>query len=169
MLEKYGPKKMLTLAHTAYSGTDGAVTTLKDAFEFTVPDGLAWVIPGTFKMIAKLYSAGPVALTDAAEIYFGFKTPLDTRRTIPIGGRVLYQPWSELTTAQQRDADNADSVTIDLGKPLIALSQDEIFVVSVYSTVAIDVSECEFSIPYAESRPDLIIQELAYRKTWWAH
>lgn len=163
----YGPTKMLTLAHPAFAGADGTANKLSDVFTWTVPQGLGWVFPGRHPLVLKLRSDASTELPDTAEIYFGFRTPDDPRRTVPIGTMILYQPFGDLTTAQQQDQDYERSVTIDLGKAFLPLVQDETLVVSVYATAAVDVTYCEFVYPYAERKPSDLIAELAMRKTWW--
>lgn len=163
----YGPNKKLTLAHSAFTGANGTANQLSDIFTWTVPQGLGWVIPGKFQLVLKLRSDATTELPDTTEIYFGFRTPDDPRRTVPIGTMILYQPFADLTTAQQQDTDYKDAVTIDLGKVILPLIQDETLVVSVYATAAASYANCEFTCPYAERKPSDLIQELAFRKTWW--
>jgi len=147
------------------ANTASVLTTL---MEWLVPKGLGAVIPGRFKLLLKLLSDSTTELPDVAEIYFGFKIPTDARRVQPIGSMILYEPFASLTTAQQQDKDFEASVIVDLGHEILPLREDETLVIQVYSTVAANVTYCEFYIPYAERTPEELVKELLWRRSWWS-
>ena len=159
--------KKLNIGSAGVTATDGTASVLSNVFEWLVPKGLGAVIPGRFKLLLKLLSDETTELPDVAEIYFGYKTPNDARRTTPIGSIILYEPFASLTTAQQVDKDFEASVLVDLGHEILPLIEDETLVVQVYSTAVADVTYCEFYIPYAERAPEELAQERRWRRAWW--
>jgi len=162
------PTKMFSIASPGVTAADGTASKLSEIYKIKIQKGLGVVIPGRFRLVMKLLSAVSTELPDAAEIYFGFQTPDDPRRVQPIGSMILYQPFGDLTTAQQRDRDFEASVMVDLGHEILPLIEDETLVIQVYSTAVVDETYGEFLIPYAERTPEELVAELAYRKAWWA-
>lgn len=159
--------KKLNIGSAGVTGADGTANVLSNVFEWLVPKGLGAVIPGRFKLLLKLLDTSSAELPDVAEIYFGYKTPDDARRTVPIGSIILYEPFASLTTAQQQDRDYEASVMVDLGHEILPLIEDETLVMQVYSTVAAVAANCEFYIPYAERTPEELSQERKWRRAWW--
>ena len=159
--------KKLNVGSAGVTGTNGTADVLSNVFEWLVPKGLGVAIPGRFKFLLKLLSAPATELPDVAEVYFGYKTPSDTRRTVPIGSMILYEPFASLSTAEQQDVDFQASVLVDLGHDFLVLREDERLVIQVFSTVAVSVANSEFYLPYAERDPHELMQELRWRASWW--
>lgn len=161
------PTKKFNASSTGVTATDGTTNVLSNVYEIKIQKGLGVVIPGRFKLLLKLLSAVSTELPDVAEVYFGYKTPDDPRRVVPIGSMILYQPFGDLSTAQQQDSDFEAAVSINLGHEIVPLIEDETLVIQVYSTAAADVTYCEFYIPYTERTPEELVKELAWRRAWW--
>jgi len=166
------PQQKFHISSTGVTATDGVVSQLSDVFVIKIQKGLGVVIPGRFKLVLKLLDDASNEMGAATEFYFGYRTPDDPRRTVPIGAMNIYSPWKDLDTAQQRDDDHADSVWIDFGQEFLPLIEDESLVISVYGVAGagsgtVDVSYCQFEIPYAERTPEELVTELALRKQWW--
>jgi len=161
------PTKKFSTMSPGITAADGTANKLSNIYKLKIQKGLGVVIPGKFRLILKLLSAVSTELPDTSEIYFGYQTPDDPRRVVPIGSMILYQPFADLTTAQQQDRDFEASVMISFGHEVLALIEDESLVIQVYSTAAADETYCEFYIPYAERTPEELVKELAYRKAWW--
>ena len=122
----HNPSKKFTRASTGVTLTAGVAGTLVDIVKVKIQKGLGTGIPGRFKFLLKLTST----LSDQAEIYFGYMTPDDERRVRPIGSVNFFQPFKDLTLAQQQDKDYEDAITVDLGiYPILALIEDETFVI----------------------------------------
>ena len=161
------PTKKFSTMSDGVTAADGTANKLSDVYKIKIQKGLGVVIPGRFRMILKLLSDATTDLPDTSKIYFGYQTPDDPDRVVPIGSMILYQPFADLTTAQQQDRDYEAAVTIDLGHEILPLIEDESLVIQVLATAAADETYCEFYIPYAERTPEELVKELAFRKAWW--
>lgn len=167
-MQNITPTKKWTRVADGITEADGVAATLSDIWKIKVQKGLGIVIPGSFRFIFKCLDAVATEMPAITEIYFGYITPDDPRRVQPIGSKMLYQPWRDLTTALQQDDDFARVVTLNLGRPLLALIEDESLVIQVYGpTGTVDASESEFYIPYAERNPEDLMRELQWRRQWW--
>ena len=156
------PSKKFHRSSTGVTLTAGVAATLVDIVVLKIQKGLGVLIPGNFPLLMTL-TAG---LEDHAEIYFGYRVPTDPRRTIPIGSKLLYNVWKDLTMAQQQDSDYKEAITVDLGIfPGLALTEDESLVLSVYdSGVVAATAATEFYIPYYEKDPGDLSLELELRR-----
>jgi len=135
---------------------------------FTVPKGVGMVFRGSFALILHLEAPSGTELDPTSELYFGIRVPTEPRRTFPLGGAHPYQPWYDLTIAQQRNRDNQAALIVNLGIPILPLVQDEIFALQVYnaSGSAISTADTVFYIPYQERGVDEIKREIAMRNKW---
>ena len=151
----------ITLVATAAGDTG-------DFAYYTVPKGVGIVVPGQFVLILELKDSGGNELPGTSELYFGIRVPTDPRRTVPLGGAHPYQPWADLTLAEQRDTDNQAALIIDLGIPFLPLVQDEIFALQVYnaSSNAVATGSTIFYVPYQERGVTELVRELGLRKQW---
>ena len=132
-------------------------------FEATVPRSLAWVIPGQFPLILKLQQTGGAEIAITSELHFMIRIPSDRNILFPVSGRILYHPWADLSTAQQRNADYIDSLAVDLGVDFLPLIEEESLVIQLYSPNVIDPTLLRIYIPYFERTPNAILEELDYR------
>jgi len=117
------PQQKFHISSTGVTATDGVVSQLSDVFVIKIQKGLGVVIPGRFKLVLKLLDDASNEMGAATEFYFGYRTPDDPRRTVPIGAMNIYSPWKDLDTAQQRDDDHADrstSATVSLRSPTLS-------------------------------------------------
>jgi hypothetical protein len=158
--------KWLSHATTGVTLVATSSGVLGDYAYYTVPKGVGIVIPGQFVLILELKVSG-TKIAGTSELYFGFRVPTEPRRTVPLGGAHPYQPWYDLTIAQQRDMDNQAALIIDLGIPFLPLVQDEVFALQVYQTSGtLTTSQTIFYIPYQERGVTELTHELALRKQW---
>ena len=160
--------KKLNMSADGISTADGTANVISNIVEITVPKGLGYVIPGRFKLILKLMDdASGNEMPDDTWFAFGYKKA-GMKRVIPIGDVIYYRPWADLSTDQQDDDDHARAVTVDLGKPFLPLREDEVFVIQAFhATGTVDISECEFEIPYAEGDAGDLDNEIKLREQWW--
>jgi len=166
------PTQYFNTASSGVTAGDGTVSVLSDIWVVKIQKGLGVVIPGRFKLNLKLLDADGVEMGANSEVYFGYRTADDPRRTVPIGAKILYSPYKDLTTAQQRDADYADSVWVDFGYDILPLIEDESLVISCYGVAGagagtVDATYCSFEVPFAERSPEDLVAEMAYRRQWW--
>ena len=133
-------------------------------FEATVPRSLAWIIPGEFPLILKLQQADGSEIAITSELHFLVRIPSDKNILFPVSGRIIYHPWADLTTAQQRNAEFIDSLVIDLGVDFLPLIEEESLIIQLTSPNVIDPARLRIYIPYFEQTPDAIAEELAYRE-----
>ena len=140
---------------------------LTHVFEWQIPRGRAAVIPGQFLPIWKFLDSTGAELPDLTEIYFGIMVPSDPRRTYPIGSRIIYRPWAELSVAQMMDERYKAALKVDMQLPYLALGPQDVFVIMLYSTAACDAattnSHIIIDIPYFERKPEDIKAELDVR------
>lgn len=169
MAQVITPTKKFTRSSTGVTETDGTAAVLSNIWVVQIQKGLGVVIPGSFRFIFKCLDAAATEMPATTEIYFGYMTPDDTRRVQPIGSMMLYQPWRDLTTAQQQDEDYARVITVNFGGiGLLPLIEDESFVLQAYGpTGTVDASESEFYLPYAERSPEDLVNELKLRRQYW--
>ena len=160
--------KWLNQASTGITLVSTAAGDTGDYAYYTVPKGVGIVVPGTFVLILELKDTGGNELPGTSELYFGIRVPTEPRRTIPLGGAHPYQPWYDLTIAEQRDSDNQAALYVNLGIPFLPLVQDEIFALQVYnaSSNAVATASTIFYIPYQERPVAELVNELGLRKSW---
>lgn len=159
--------KKLNMSADGISTSDQAAGVITNIVEITVPKGLGYVIPGQFQLVLKLLDSAGTEMADATWFAFAFKKA-GMKRAVPIGDVITYRPWADLTTAEQDDQDHARAVRVDLGKPFLALREDEILVIQAYhASGTVDISECEFEIPYGEGDAGDLDNEIALRTQWW--
>ena len=132
-------------------------------FEATVPRSLAWVIPGQFPLILKLQQADGTEIALTSELHFMVRIPSDKNVLFPVSGRIIYHPWADLTTAQQRNAEYIDSLVVDLGVDFLPLVEEESLIIQLTSPDVIDPARLRIYIPYFEQVPNAIPEELEYR------
>ena len=156
-------QKYITHADDFVKPTPNIANQLSVIFEAKVPRSLAWVIPGKFPMILKLQQAGGAEIDITSELYFHIRIPSVGRLLFPISPRIIYHPWVDLTTAQQRDADYRDSLVVNLGLEFLPLVEEESLVIQLYSPNVIDPSLLRIYIPYFERTPNEVTEELSYR------
>ncbi len=166
------PAQMLHTNHAGVVAADGTVSVLSDIYTITIQKGLGIVIPGRFKLVLKLLDDASNEMGANTEVYFGFRTSEDPRRTVPVGGTYLYSPWKDLSTGNQRKDEYAASVGIDLGHEFLALKEDEKLIISVYGVAGdgsgtVDETYCQFEIPYTEGAPETLAKDLELRRLWW--
>jgi len=161
------PTKKFSIMSPGIEAVDGTADHLSNVFKLKIQKGLGVVIPGRFRLVLKLLSAVSTEIPDTSQIFFGYMTPDDSVRVVKMGSEILYQPFGDLSTAQQQDRDYEASVMVDFGHEILPLIEDETLVIRVKSTAVVDVTYCEFYIPYAERTPEELVKELAYRKAWW--
>lgn len=154
-----------TKLHRASKGvtlTPGEIDRVSEIVSIKIPKGLGIFVPGTFPLLLKLSGA----VHSDAEIYWGFRTPADPRRTIGIGNTLMYQVFKDLTPTEQQHRDYRDAVTVNLGMvPGLALVEDETFVISLWTpsgTAA--TADTRFQIPYYEGKPGDVVSELELRR-----
>ena len=140
---------------------------LSHVFEWKIPRGRAAVIPGQYLPIWKFLDSTGAELPDSTEIYFGIMVPSDPRRTYPMGSRILYRPWAQLTVAQMMDDRFKAALKVDMELPYLALGPQDTFVIMLYSSAVCDASTTNshiiIDIPYFERKPGDIKAELDVR------
>jgi hypothetical protein len=158
------PSKVLNHSSTGVTLAVNTVNVLSNIFTAVVPKGLAWVFPGEFVLKMKLICAAAAESPSTARFYFGYKTPEDDVRVVPVGSPFLYQPWAATSIANQQDVDLQRAITVNLGSPVLTVQQDESLVIQLVSSVAIVTASCEIYLPYAERSPAEVVAEIALRK-----
>lgn len=155
--------KVLTHADPQVALSANTPNVLSPIVTATVPRGLAWVFPGSFPWVLKLVKSDGTDIDPESRIYFAIRVPAEPDRLWPVGYRILYYPWKELTLAQQMDSDYRDAITVSLGMDILPLAEDEQLVILLHSPDTIDTTKIRFHIPYFERGSTEISPELGYR------
>jgi len=155
--------KLLTHADPQVTLSQNTANVLSPIITATVPRGLGWVIPGNFPLVLKLQKADGTEISPESKLYIGIKVPSEPDRIWPVGFRVLYYPWAELSLDKQFDADYRDAIKIDLAMDILPLTEDEQLIIMLQSPDQISTSKVRFYIPYWERASIEIGEELTYR------
>ena len=155
--------KVLTHADPQVTLTANTPNVLSTIITAEVPRGLGWVIPGAFPMVMKLRKADGTDIHPESRIYVGIWVPSEPDRIWPVGHRILYYPWAELSFDRQFDADYRDSIMFNLGVDILPLTESERLIIQIVSPDVVDPAKTVFYIPYWERTATEILDELAYR------
>lgn len=159
------PKILKLLTHadpqvSLHANTPNVQSTIIRA---VVPRGLAWVFPGTFPWVLKLQRSDGQEISPESKLYFYIRTPAEPDRLWPVGHRILYYPWAELSLDKQMDEDYRTAVTVNLGLDILPLAEEEELIIQCISPHVIDPSRIRFYIPYYERTSVEVNDELMYR------
>lgn len=113
---------------------------------------IAWKPPvGTFYgvdqvivPILKLLANGGAQVSGVTRLYFGKQRPGDASPVFAPGS-VDYYAFADLSTAEQRNADNRDTLAVDLGARIV-LREEEELVIYAEGPTAIDPTEAGTTI-----------------------
>ena len=156
-------QKLLTHADPWVTSTANIPNRLSEGVRILCPRGLAWVLPGQFKLILKLQQSGGAEMPIDTEIYFGLQIPSENKLVFPVGTRLVYHPWADLSLSQQRDKDFDASLTCDLGMDFLPVQEEEALLIQLFSSQVIDTALVRFQIPYFEENIAGVSEELSYR------
>lgn len=150
--------------------SDTVANVLTPFFTYTVPRGIGVVLPPKFPLVLKMMGgtdAAPIAIPGETKLYYGLKVPGDPDRVNPMGRRIVYRPWSELSLAQQQDDDFRGQLTVTLGDDFLPLAPEESFVLSVLGPAVVSGGTAGslqvIEVPYVEKRLDELNELLALR------
>lgn len=105
----------------------------------TPPNGVFLVLARLFAPVVKLLADGGAQIAPSTKVYIGKQRPGDSSPTF-LPGVFTLQSFYDLTTAQQRNAENRSTLVQDLGAG-IALREQESLVIEVESPDVIDWTE----------------------------
>ena len=159
-------QKVLTQADPEVTLSPNAAGALSSIVKVAVPRGLAMVFPGRFPLVLKLKDSDGAELPDDSRIYFGIKKPGQPDFVHWFSARVLYEPWGNLTLAQQRNSEWEEAVTLDMQIPFLALVEEEELHIGVVSSSVAATAQVHFAIPYVERAAGEVGEELALRVQW---
>lgn len=147
---------------TSVTLTDGVAGQLTEIIAIKIQKGLGVFLPGRFPLLFKVSGA----VHQNSEIYWGYRTPHEPRRTTGIGNTILYTVFKDLTISEQRHGDYRAVTVVELGiHPGLALIEDETFVVSLWTPSGVALAaDTQFELPYYERKPGDLVAEIALRQ-----
>jgi len=91
------------------------------------PNNVFLVLDQFFGPVIKLFTSAPAALSASTRVFVGKKRKGDDTPTFLPGVFTLHD-FSDLTTAQQRDRDNQDTLVQDLGRGMVLREGEQMIV-----------------------------------------
>lgn len=125
--------------------------TLSKLISWKAPVGTFYDVPSVVIPVLKLFATGGAQVPGTTKLFFGKQRPGDNQPRLA-DGPVLYFAFRDLSTAEQRNADNRATLAHDIGARIV-LREEEELVIYAEGSVAIDPTEAgtaiEFPVGYA--------------------
>ena len=150
------------------TAADGTANVLTAIWTWLIEHGRAIRIPGRFFLGLRLQSDASTQLPDDAQFCLGYYTRDDTVRLEKVGELMYYKDWADLDTAsKQNDTRMNGNLVVDLGGDVLTVEHGERLVLAVLSSAVADETYCNVRIPYEETTPHAVQDDLAYRRIAW--
>lgn len=107
--------------------------------EWSPPVGTFYGVDRFILPVVKLFQTGGAQVSGNTRLFFGKQRPGDSSPRMA-DGYLLMHSFVDLSTAQQRDADNHRTLRVDLGARIV-LREDELLVIYAEGPDVIDPTE----------------------------
>jgi len=147
---------------------DGTAASLSTVLTLTCTNARAYVFPGYFPLVLKLQQSGGTEMAATTEFAFAYQTASETLRLVHMGDLNIYEPWRDISTSDQNDADNQGALWVNLGIPYLAIGPQEKLMLLVYdASLTMEADVLQIFLPYWKKEPHEVASLIAARRAKW--
>jgi len=145
--------KRINRNSTGAAVTNTTANVETEFFTWTIQKGLGVLIRDPFNLTLRIPDSSNNQLPGTAELRFAARLPSDQRARNYVSSVTPFVVWNSLSLANQMNLSDFGAQTkFDLKVPdqlgYLPLQQDEVFVLTVFSTVAADILQADLTIQF---------------------